>query len=63
MPPVPAIWIPGRRWHQPRIIQQADPAGALPGNAAAEPAAAAPAARAQEDAAARSVHLPIPASH
>ncbi len=45
------------------IIQRAGTRqAAMPGNAAAEPAAAAQAARAQEDAAARSVHLPIPAS-
>jgi hypothetical protein len=49
--------------HQPRIIQRAGTRkAAMPGNAAAEPAAAAQATRAQEDAAARSVHLPIPAS-
>ena len=49
--------------HQPRIIQRARTGqAAMPGNAAAELAAAAQAARAQEDAAARSAHLPIPAS-
>ena len=49
--------------HQPRIIQQAGTRkAAMPRNAAAEPAATAQATRAQEDAAARSVHLPIPAS-
>jgi hypothetical protein len=47
-----------------RVVQRSGPQQtAVPGNVAAEPAATAQAARAQEDAAARNVHPPIPASH
>ncbi len=63
MPPVSSIWIPGRRWALASDHPAGrNPAGAMPGNAAAEPAAAVQAARAPEDAAARSVRLPVPAS-
>jgi hypothetical protein len=49
--------------HQPRIIQRVRTRqAARPGNAAAELVAAAQAARAQEDAVARNVRVPIPAS-
>ena len=64
MPPVSSIWIPGRRLAPaPRGLQRAGPRqAAMPGYAAAELAAAVQAVRAQEDAAARSVRLPVPAS-
>jgi hypothetical protein len=40
MPPVPSIWIPGRRRAPARIIQRAGPPQtAVPGNATADPAA------------------------
>ena len=63
MPPVSSIWIPAGDGPQPRIIQRAGiRQAAMPGNAVAEPATTALATRAQADAAARSVHLPVPAS-
>jgi hypothetical protein len=61
MPPVPSIWIPGRRRAPARIIQRAGPRQtAVPGNATADPAAPAQAAGAQQDAAARNVRVPCP---
>jgi hypothetical protein len=48
--------------HQPRVIQRAGPGGRPCPGTPRRRAATAQAARAQEDAAARSVHLPIPAS-
>jgi hypothetical protein len=63
MLPVSSIWILGRRWASaPDHPAAGTREAAMPGNAAAELTVAAQAARAQEDAAARSVHLPIPAS-
>ena len=64
VPPVSSIWIQSGDGHRPlRGVQRVGPRqAAMPGYAAAESAAPAQAVRAQEDANARSVHLPVPAS-